>query len=328
MECTRLNSQSRYVSPKSRSALIAAASGLADPDGTFYPYIDGAAGPIPDFSTGKRDETTYDVNDAAAIYRNFLDWLFATFSEDELSFRSRLVARLRLKPGDRVLVTSCGLGDELPILADAIGVEGELFAQDLSQQMVLEAERLLVSQRQGPRAYFSISDALNLPFASGYFDAVFHFGGINTFGDRRCAIAEMTRVTKDGGRVVFGDEGVAPWLRGTEYAEVAIVNNPLWRHDAPLDVLSFEAVDVNCSWVLGNCFYVIDYCVSKHGPRMNIDVPHRGRRGGTARTRFFGQLEGVLPETRERVIRAAAEAGLSVHEWLENALRVVMVNGK
>ncbi|MNT92499.1 hypothetical protein D3C72_2337970 [compost metagenome] len=72
--------------------------------------------------------------------------------------------------------------------------------------------------------------------------------------------------------------------------------------------------------MLGNCFYLIDFTVSAQGPAMNIDVPHRGRRGGTARTRYYGQLEGVSPETRSKVIDAAAKDGISVHEWLERKL--------
>jgi hypothetical protein len=53
---------------------------------------------------------------------------------------------------------------------------------------------------------------------------------------------------------------------------------------------------------------------------MNIDFVHQGRRGGSMRTRYFGQLEGVTPETKNRVIKVAAEKNTSVHEWLEKIL--------
>jgi len=53
---------------------------------------------------------------------------------------------------------------------------------------------------------------------------------------------------------------------------------------------------------------------------MNIDVPHKGSRGGTIRTRYFGQLEGVDPKLKADVIEAAASKGESVHRWLEKAL--------
>jgi hypothetical protein len=38
-------------------------------------------------------------------------------------------------------------------------------------------------------------------------------------------------------------------------------------------------MDVHLSWILGNCFYIIDFEVSDNGPIMDIDVPHKGRRG-------------------------------------------------
>jgi hypothetical protein len=121
--------------------------------------------------------------------------------------------------------------------------------------------------------------------------------------------------------VVFGDEGVAPWLRDTEYGRIAIANIELWASEVPLPFLPPRCVDVTCTWVLGNCFYVIDFQVSAAGPRMDIDVPHEGARGGTARTRYFGRLEGVSERTRALVREAAKREGLSVHDWLERVLR-------
>src|SRR3546814_8144504 len=58
--------------------------------------------------------------------------------------------------------------------------------------------------------FFSVSDACHLPFEDRFFDAAFHFGGINLFDDVEGAIGEMNRVVKPGGRVVFGDEGIGP----------------------------------------------------------------------------------------------------------------------
>jgi predicted HicB family RNase H-like nuclease len=47
---------------------------------------------------------------------------------------------------------------------------------------------------------------------------------------------------------------------------------------------------------------------------------HKGRRGGSMRTRYFGQLEGVDPDTRDKVMQAAAAAKISVKDWLEQAI--------
>ena len=127
----------------------------------------------------------------------------------------------------------------------------------------------------------------------------------------------MTRVVKDGGRVCFGDEGVAPWLRDLDYGKMAINNNGLWEAHPPLADLPFSAIDPRLSWVLGNCFYVIDFTVNATEPSMNPDISHQGIRGGSMRTRHQGQLEGVTEENRDFVFEDAQTKGISVHQWLE-----------
>lgn len=57
---------------------------------------------------------------------------------------------------------------------------------------------------------FSVGNASYLPFPDGFFDAAYHFGGLNLFTDKKRALAEMTRVVKRGGKVVAADEGLAP----------------------------------------------------------------------------------------------------------------------
>jgi ubiquinone/menaquinone biosynthesis C-methylase UbiE len=318
-----------YVCPVTKESLDATSEGLRRADGTLYPWLASDGEPVVDFVAGharlqadKATQAMYNSPHASDVYRNFLDWLFASFEVGEEEFRRGLVAHLRLARGHRVLVTGCGLGEDLPIVAEAVGPQGAVYAQDLAKRMVLHARERYPAELPAPR--FSVGDAMELPFADGYFDAVFHFGGINLFGDMKRAIAEMARVTRPGGRVVFGDEGVAPWLRGTEYARIAIANIPLWESPIPLEALPYAVDDVHCTWVLGQCFYVIDFAVTPGGPRMNIDVPHKGRRGGSARTRYFGQLEGVTPEAKQLAAEAAAREGLSLHDWLDRAVRAAV----
>ena len=266
----------------------------------------------------------YSSENSTEIYRNFLRWLFETFGENEGDFRADLLTELRLRKGMKVLVTGCGLGEDIPLLMDMIGPEGELHAQDLSKSMVLAASKL----NNYPNLYFSISNANSLPYASNYFDAVFHFGGINLFGDVKKAIAELARICRLGGRVVFGDEGIAPHLRNTEYANVAITNNGLWASELPLHLLPTNALEINVRYLLGNCFYLISFTSSEGFPKMNIDVPHKGHRGGSARTRYFGKLEGVTEKTKSKLYEEAQRSGVSVHDLLEEIINLrVAVRG-
>lgn len=297
--------------------------GLKDAEGNIFRFA-GAQPNVVDFIepyvTSEYDRSNlqmYNSANSVEIYRNFLDWLFQTFGVQEQEFRVEILSHLKLSAGMKVLITGCGLGEDIPIVRKAVGSEGEVHAQDISKAMVLESAR----NNPQPNTLFTISNANCLPYASGYFDAVFHFGGINLFGDTRKAIAELDRVCKKGGKVVFGDEGVAAHLRSTQYFDVAVCNNKLWAAEPPMELLPHGALDVQLTYILGNCFYVIGFTSGEGFPYMNIDIPHKGTRGGTARTRYFGQLEGVSAETKAKVYAKARELNVSVHELLEDILR-------
>ena len=166
-----------------------------------------------------------------------------------------------------------------------------------------------------------VADALAIPFPDQTFDGLINGFLLRNVVDLPKCLYELRRVVKPGGRVVFGDEGIAPWLKNTEYAKIAVTNNALWAANAPIDLLPAAASDVNLSWVLGNCFYIIDFQVAAHAPQMNMDVMHKGRRGGSMRTRYFGQLEGVTDASKTFVLQDATQRGISVHDWLEQVIQ-------
>ncbi|MCQ1798473.1 class I SAM-dependent methyltransferase [Neorhizobium galegae] len=258
----------------------------------------------------------YSAPASKEMYRNFLDWLFATFGVEELDFRRGLIAKLNLKSGSKVLITGCGFGDDVLLCMESVGDLGEVHAQDLSKEMVHAAARAYPAKN----ALYTISNALDLPYRDRYFDGVFHFGGINLFGDMARAVKEMERVCKIGGRVVFGDEGIAPHLRGTEYGKVAISNIDIWKASAPLEKLPSNAEEISLSYVLGNCFYIIEFSVGEGLPKMNIDVEHKGLRGGTARSRYYGRIEGVTISAKEKLYQAARARNTSVHRLLSDLI--------
>lgn len=272
----------------------------------------------------QRTQAEYD-HVAERIYDAALEWQFAAFREDENRIREGMIDLLGLQPGSRVLEVGCGTGRDSFRIARRLGPDGALFMQDLSPQMVTACLRNMTARASDtPFACaleYSVSNARHLPFPSGFFDAVFHFGGLNQFGDIPGSVAELTRVTTVGGAVVVGDEAVAPWLKGTEFEAIVTTNNALFKAEAPLAALPECARDVTVKWVLANCFYVIAFRKGEGPPPLDLDLKHQGWRGGSMRTRYFGQLEGVTVETKA-LVRAAAEAsGLSVHEWLDRTLR-------
>ena len=53
---------------------------------------------------------------------------------------------------------------------------------------------------------------------------------------------------------------------------------------------------------------------------MNIDVKHKGLRGGTARTRYFGQIEGVSASSKDKLIKIARERNISMSDLLDELI--------
>jgi ubiquinone/menaquinone biosynthesis C-methylase UbiE len=300
---------------------------LVSEAGYHYPVRQGVPVFVPSAMLTQMEQETQVEYDAVAEqkYDAAVDWLFKSYYENEDDVREHMVNQLGLTPNARVLEIGCGTGRDSFRIARRLGEQGEFFVQDLSEQMVFKTRQRLEAEREqlGLSAsidYF-VSTARFLPFPDGFFDAVFHFGGFNNFSDPKKTLGEITRVVKQDGRVVVGDESLPPWLEGTEFGEVIITNNPLFKHKVPLESLPENARDVTLRWVLGGCFYLIDFKVGDGPPQIDLDLPHKGWRGGTMRTRYYGRMEGVTPEARAMAIEAAKARGISVHEWLDTLVR-------
>ncbi len=301
---------------------------LTTPNGLRYKVRKGIPQFLPTGLLSEAEQETQAEYDSTAEqkYDAAVDWLFRSFYEDEDKVREQMIDLLRLTPNARVLEIGSGTGRDSYRIARKLGEQGEFFVQDLSEQMVLKTRERLgaESKKFGLSAkiiHYFVSTARFLPFPDGYFDAVFHFGGFNNFSEPKKTLAEIARVVKQGGRVVVGDESLPPWLEGTEFGEMIITNNPLFKHKLPLESVPLNARDVTVRWVLGGCFYLIDFKVGDSPPPVDIDLPHKGWRGGTMRSRYYGQLEGVTPEAKEMAISAAKAEGVSVHEWLDSLVR-------
>ena len=131
----------------------------------------------------------------------------------------------------------------------------------------------------------------------------------------------MNRVVKPRGKIVIGDEGLGSWLLGTEVGKMLVTNNALYAYEPPLAHLPETARSVKLTWELCNTFYVIEFCVSDLPLPINIDVPHVGKRGGSIRSRYAGQLEGVTPALRDQLYAEAERRGVSRVELIESFLR-------
>jgi ubiquinone/menaquinone biosynthesis C-methylase UbiE len=304
---------------------------LVAQDGCRFPIQDG----IPDLtwpqSLRERETATIKLYDERAdVYDKYLPLTFSTFGECEADVRNAVVDRLGVRTGMRVLEVGAGTGRDSEIIASRLGPSGELFCQDIARSMLVRNRDRLAAA--GLQAHFAIANASHLPFEGNVFDAVFQFGGVGEFFDIAGFFREVARVTKPGGRVVVGDESMPPWLRQTSFAKILATTNPQFNAPLPLEDLPIEARDVNLRWIIGGTFYLIDFTVSMGEPAANLDFTIPGPRGGTHRTRYAGQLEGVKPQTKELAQKARAKLGISMHDWLDDivqreALKVLSQEG-
>jgi ubiquinone/menaquinone biosynthesis C-methylase UbiE len=315
-----------YQCPYSGEALSLDGETLVSQSGLRYPVVDG----IPHLV--QADQETYSPEEArenryyeetAASYDSALDWLFRSFYADETTIRLKMVDLLELEPRHRVLETGAGTCRDTVEIAKQLDPTGEIYALDLSPRMLAVGLERLRQRLDSPhcRLELLVGNAGRLPFRDDFFDAAYHFGGLNLFTGKRQALSEMARVVRPGGKVVVGDEGISPWLRESEYGAILMNSNSLYRHRAPVELIPECARDAGVRWLIGGAFYVIDFRVGSGPPKVDLDLPIHGRRGGTHRTRYFGRLEGVTPEAKAIAEEAAAASGLSLHEWLDRAVR-------
>lgn len=111
-------------------------------------------------------------------------------------WRARAADLADVGRGARVLDVATGTGDLARELARRVGPEGEVVGSDFSEAMLERA------RAKAPEVRFEYANALELPYADGEFGAATVGFGARNFSDLDRGLAEMTRVVKDGGRVV------------------------------------------------------------------------------------------------------------------------------
>jgi ubiquinone/menaquinone biosynthesis C-methylase UbiE len=296
---------------------------ICDGESHVFPIEDGVVRFVEQQSLGADLRATLSEYDRIVDYYDAaISWLFESFYEDEGSVRQSMVDLLRLESDSRVLEVGAGTGRDSLVICDAIGPEGLFVGQDLSSSMLDRLKRKVQQTFPSIDCAFFTGEAANLPIENRVFDAVYSFGGLNEFGDIRKALGEMSRVTKIGGRVVVGDEGIAPWLSDSEYARIIQSNNPIFeRGKLPLDSLPQEAREVEVRWVIGASFYLIAFTVGDGLPKLNLDLEHAGFRGGSLRSRHWGRLEGIDTKLKEEFQARAKSTGSSERQVLEELLK-------
>ena len=110
---------------------------------------------------------------------------------------------LTLKTGKTILEVGCGRGAGAKLISEAYHPD-RLYLLDLDLQMIQKANQRLNGQNEN-RLFFSVADAVRLPFKDDSLDAVFGFGFLHHVPEWQDGLAEVVRVLKHGG-VYFMEE--------------------------------------------------------------------------------------------------------------------------
>lgn len=258
----------------------------------------------------------YDLR--AQAYEDNLYMTFKTHNVNEIKERKSFIKKLNIKKHSKVLDLACGTGRDSSLIASQLGSKGYLAMQDISSNMLSIGKKKI--EKLNIKKDFILSEASRIPYPDKFFDAIYSFGGLGEFENIKDSLKEMVRVTKIGGKIVVGDKSVAPWLRKTNYYKILKKTNPQFEEELPILHIPVEARETNLEWVLGQSFYLIDFKVGNGEPKGNFDFAIPGLRGGTYRTRYEGEIEGVSKEAKEKLLKICMKNKISMHEFVSKLI--------
>ena len=115
-------------------------------------------------------------------------------------YAADLAGRVTVPTGGRVIELACGTGIATERLRAALPEDVEIVATDLNEAMLDFAR-----SKRGDLAnvHYQVTDALDLPFEDGSFDAVVCQFGVMFFPDKAAGAREAARALKPGGAYAF-----------------------------------------------------------------------------------------------------------------------------
>jgi ubiquinone/menaquinone biosynthesis C-methylase UbiE len=274
------NYEQNFICPKTKTKLILSEDGKTlhntssdEPISYEIDDILDLTYPKELFEQDRKERVAYD--DAFQRYDRGVTWVFESLNSDEQVNRQKMCDLLHLKPGMKILEVGAGTGKDSELIIKAIAPNGEAYLSDLSPKMLQLAKQRL--NPDGVTVNYFIANGTYLPFEDNTFDAVFHFGGINTFAERKEAFEEFSRVAKVGARIVVGDESVPSWLRNEPTYKTLMKANPMFADEVPLQDLPKNIENFELHWIFGFGYYVMGYNKSAINPEVNVNLQIPGK---------------------------------------------------
>jgi len=113
-----------------------------------------------------------------------------------------IIARLKLRPGDRVVDIGCGTGYFAIPASDAVGRNGRVYAVDVSKEMLAELKKMSLNRRN--IGYIN-SSADNFSGKNIRADMVLVFFVFHEIGEKTKFLRHMYALLKKGGRIALID---------------------------------------------------------------------------------------------------------------------------
>ncbi len=131
----------------------------------------------------------------------FNQWAAAGRGEEmenhHVSIAEQTIARMGLRPGQRVLDLGCGSGWATRTLAELVeGGPGVAVGLDISDEMIFRAR---AASRYVENILFAICPADEIPWMDEYFDRVLSIESFYYYPDQEAVIRELFRVLAPGG---------------------------------------------------------------------------------------------------------------------------------
>jgi ubiquinone/menaquinone biosynthesis C-methylase UbiE len=115
--------------------------------------------------------------------------------------QEKLLEMALLEPGESLLDIACGTGVLTLRMAAQVGRTGEVFATDISENMIANA-RHAADEKHVENIRFERMEAEALDVSENYYDVAVCSLGLMYVPDPRKAVSEMFRATSRGGRLV------------------------------------------------------------------------------------------------------------------------------